>query len=245
MCTLSISQRMSKKINLYISLYEIKDSERKSEIVFCLNKNLYNKYISKIIILNEGFNDPILNNEKIEQVEVDRRPAYCDFLPFMDEHAINIIANCDIWYDHSLGKLKSLRWHRKMVYLLCRREKNGQIFGSAGNAHDSWAFLGKPPALTLANYQMGIPHCEQRLAAVMHDCGYFVLNPSKFIRTWHEHNSAERVYYSTGETYEGSCLIVKPVGQFEIRILYAILWYFKKKKYFFRRFYENGQIFDR
>lgn len=236
---------MTKAINLLISLYNIKDSAREAEIIFCLEKNLSNKYISKIIILNEGFEHPILDNSKLNIIKVDTRPAYSDFLPYMVENAINIIANCDVWYDDTLSKMKSLRWHRKMVYLLCRREKNGQIFGNRGNAHDSWAFWGKPPALKLANFYMGIPHCEQRLAAVMHDCGYFVLNPSKFIRTWHEHKSAERTYYSTGETYEGSCLIVKPVGHFEIRILYAILWYFKKKKYFFRRFYENGQIFDR
>ena len=236
---------MRNKINLLISLYHIEDSERMAEIVFCLNKNLHNKYISTIIILNEGFHHPVLMNEKLKNIKVDSRPAYRDFLPFMEEHSINIIANADIWYDSTLGKLQSLRWHRKIVYLLCRREKDGQIIGVSGNAHDSWAFFGKPPALKLANFYMGIPHCEQRLAAVMHDCGYFVLNPSKFISTWHEHKSEERASYSTGENYDGSCLVVKPANQFEIRLLYAIFWYLKKKKYFYRRFNENGQVFDR
>jgi hypothetical protein len=236
---------MKTKINLLISLYHIEDEERKSEVVYCLSKNLNNKYIATITVLNEGFYHPILNNEKVRNIKADNRPTYSDFLPFMDASAINIIANCDIWYDDTLSKLKSLRWHRKMVYLLCRREKDGQIIGVAGNAHDSWAFFGKPAALRLANFYMGIPHCEQRLAAVMHDCGYFVLNPSKFITTWHEHKSEIRAYYSTGENYDGSCLVVKPANQFEVRLLYAVLWYLKKKKYFYRRYNENGQIFDR
>jgi hypothetical protein len=236
---------MKTKINLLISLYHIEDKERKAEMVYCLNKNLNNKYISTIIVLNEGFCDPILNDEKIRNIKVDKRPAYCDFLPFMDTDALNIIANSDIWYDATLAKLPSLRWHRKMVYLLCRREKDGQIIGVAGNAHDSWAFFGRPAALKLAHFYMGIPHCEQRLAAIMHDCGYFVLNPSKFIRTWHEHKSQTRTYYYSGENYDGSCLIVKPANQLELRVLYAILRYLKKKKYFYRRFNENGQIFDR
>jgi len=231
-------------IHLLISLYQLSDLRRESEILFCLRKNLDNIYVSKIIVLNEGFTNPMLFEQKIQQITINKRPTYRDFIPYMEAGAINIISNADIWFDHTLESLKKLRWHRKLMYVLTRREKNGRLFNVNGNSHDSWIFLGRPKALELADFYLGIPNCEQRLAAVMNDCGYYVLNPSKFIKTWHEHSSSHRAYHETWEKYEGCCLLVKPVGKFEIELLYAVFWYLKRKKYFYRRFNAKNDFID-
>jgi len=230
------------KINLFISLYPIDDFSRVSEIIYCLERNLTNPFISRIFILNEGFKHSSLDNNKVVLINFNKRPMYSDFFAHMIDEELNIISNNDIYFDNSLKELKKLRFHKQLIYIITRREKSGELFNTTGNSHDSWVFLGKPIALKYCNYFLGIPKCEQRMAAIFNDFGYYVLNPSKFINSFHVHNSSERAYLLTGEVYNGCGLLVKPVGRLEIRILYFIFWYLRRKKYFFRRYYENGEV---
>jgi hypothetical protein len=95
-------------ITLYISLYQVKDEQRKNEILSCLNANLINKQINKIVILNEDFEHDNLSSPKIEMIKITKRPFFSDFHSYLKNDSVNIIANNDIRFDNSLKKINYL-----------------------------------------------------------------------------------------------------------------------------------------
>ena len=67
-------------ICLYTTYYKEDNNYRKEELLTCLKKNISNKAISKIIVFNEGDSIAHLAPSKIEEVFIDKRPTYQDFI---------------------------------------------------------------------------------------------------------------------------------------------------------------------
>jgi hypothetical protein len=200
------------KVILYISLYIEKNESRMKEILFSLNKNLQNSYIEKIIVLNEGFEDEILKNKKIVNINRTERPNFSDFYEYLDENAINIIANNDIWFDNSLKKIKWLFVKKGDFLSLTRVEKNGKLFREIhGDSQDAWIFKGVPACLKKCNFYMGRLGCDNKLNFIFYEGGYRVLNPSKYIIANHEHESNERTY-TEDQRLKGIYLLSSPIG---------------------------------
>lgn len=198
-------------ITLYISLFPIDDSDRNQEILSCLESNLRNKYIDRIVILNEGFVHPILNVAKVINIPFDRRPFFCDFQPYLDTDSINIIANCDIRFDSTLKRVQWLFIKNGDLLALTRKEKNGKLLrADLGDAQDAWVFKGKPDCLKFCDFYMGLPGCDGRLNYLFYKGGYRVLNPSKYIHVFHEHLSEAR-NYNDNDRVEGNYLLCKPI----------------------------------
>lgn len=234
------------KINLIISLYNVTKTERYYEFVDCLKRNIDNTKIDKIIVLNEGFDCDLLQNKKISVIEFQKRPSYKDFLPFFETGKINIISNSDIYFDNSLLNLKYLKPKKRKVFVLTRYEKDGILFNKTGNSHDSWVFYGRPLALESCDFYLGIPNCEQRLIAVLSDNDYYILNPSKYIKSYHLHNSQDREYYQSGAIYSGTGLLIKPLGLIGTWLLFAVLRTLRVNNILKRRMYlEDGSVFDK
>ena len=233
------------KINLYISLYDEPEENRLSEFIQCLNLNIRNSYIDRIFVLNEGLSINLLKNEKLTVIDIKERPKYSDFFPYFEDDKINIISNSDIYFDRSLNKIRYLLPKKRKVFLFTRYENNGNLFNKSGNSHDSWLFFGKPLALKYCNYFLGIPNCEQRLAAIFADHDYYVLNPSRFIKTHHLHKNQEREYLRSGALYSGTGLLVKPLGFVGTWLLYMIMRFLRVKGLVKRRTYlHDGSVFD-
>jgi hypothetical protein len=233
-------------MNLFISLYEEKNKNRLDELILCLSHNIENKHISKIVILNEGFSHQILNHKKVLSVEFTKRPHYSDFLKYFVSREINIILNSDIYLDNTLKNLKYLMPKKRKVFVLTRYESTGFLFNRWGNSHDGWIFYDRPKALEFCDFHLGIPNCEQRLAAVMSDNDYYVLNPSLFIKSYHLHNSEKREYLLTKEIYSGVGLLVKPLGFFGTWSFFAILRFLRVNGITRRRTYlEDGSVYDK
>ena len=206
-------------ISLYIYLFPISDSLSRQEILSCIQSNICNSHIDRIVVLNEGFDHPVLNEAKIVNIPFDRRPEFSDFDNYLLEGSINIVANNDIRFDNTLSRIKWLLLKKGDLLSLTRRESDGKLLRvNDGDSQDAWIFLGKPHCLKSCNFFMGLPGCDGRINFIFYNGGYRVLNPSKFIHIYHEHHSLQR-NYDDNDRVEGNYLICKPIHFF------AFHWY--------------------
>jgi hypothetical protein len=222
-------------VTLFISLYHPSEHSREIEIVDCLVNNVSNKYIDKIIILNEGFNHPILLSEKINNILIEERPNFSQFYSYLNKTGINIIANNDIKFDATLDRLKYLFLKKGDMLSLTRHEKNGFLMREKeSDSQDVWVFKGVADCLKAANFKMGQLGCDGRLNFVFYKGGYRVLNPSKFIKVYHEHASLKREYVES-DRLKGPYLLLKPLNLLEFYWDRALLYFINKRRaiYFF------------
>jgi hypothetical protein len=218
------------KITLYISLYPIDSIKRKDDIVRALQYNISNKFIHSIVILNEGFDDPILHSPKIKLVSIKARPVFSTFFDYLNIDSINIIANNDIRFDHSLRYLKLLFLKKADLLSLTRIEKNGQLLRQTeGDTQDAWIFKGKPNCLKQCDFSMGKLGCDTRLNYLFYKGGYRVLNPSKLISIFHEHTPPFSNHLES-ERIEDPYLFTKPVGLWTFHMNRILLYYFIKNR---------------
>ena len=224
-------------VTLFISLYQPSEPSREIEIVECLVNNVSNKYIDKIIILNEGFYHPILLTEKINNIQIEGRPNFSQFYSYLNKTGINIIANNDIKFDFTLGRLKYLFLKKGDMLSLTRHEKNGFLMREKeSDSQDVWMFKGVADCLKTANFQMGQLGCDGRLNFVFYKGGYRVLNPSKFIKVHHEHTSPNREYVES-DRLKGPYLLLKPLNLLGFYWNRSLLYLINKRRAFY--FFDN------
>jgi hypothetical protein len=211
------------KVNLFISLYNISDKVRKEEVLDTLNQNLSNKYIKSIVILNDGLVSDILEHPKVILVNINRRTYFCDYYNYLYQDELNIIANNDIIFQNNIKNLKYLFIGKNDLLALTRTEQDGSLYNKAtGDSQDAWIIFGKPNCLLDCNFSQGILGCDPKLNHIFFKNGYRVLNPSKYIKILHIHQSNFRTY-SIKDRIEGSYLFTKPIGIFEFYIYRYIL----------------------
>lgn len=189
-------------INLFINSFTHNSESRQKEIDLCMHKNYDNSYIDKIIIINRG-----------------ERASYGDFFKIMSQYPkdINIIANLDIYFDQTVKFAKNIK--KMECYALTRWElyQNKVIdFNSRHGrpsppqwSQDAWIFRGAPNpkffdvvdavnSQTRRNekipFSLGIPGCDNKLAAVLREREYVVTNPSLSIKAIHVHETNSRSY---------------------------------------------------
>ena len=106
-------------MNLITTYYTPSNTERLNEINLCLQKNVENKYIKKIILLNNEIfplnflNDPF---KKITQVKISNNESYklkfSDAIKYINEYCkdeICILANSDIYFNETLNKINRFK----------------------------------------------------------------------------------------------------------------------------------------
>lgn len=189
--------------------------ERQKEIKFCLKKNTQLNIFKKIILLNERVytQDELgLNNvemENIKQVNINKRLRYSDVFNFVKNIGFNCyiaFGNSDIFFDTSLLNLrKSCLSNTKAVYSLTRYEydpnekKSVELFAHPECSQDTWIYHtsqlnNTPELLKLSAFNFGRLGCDNRIAYVLHSCGYKNINAPYIIKTYHYHTSMERNY---------------------------------------------------
>lgn len=172
------------KINLFSSYYTVEDPKRQAEIDYCYRNNVANKSIDACYYYDKG------------------RPTYSDFFDWMSDFPddINVLANSDIYFDKTIELAKRLDF--KTAYALTRWEVRGKEIkpfevshngAKAKHSQDVWIFLGAPRVKN-ANFCLGQPGCDNRIAYLMRFSGYRVLNPSLSIRAIHKHKEERRIY---------------------------------------------------
>lgn len=197
-------------INIFMQYFIHPNQNRHKEIRTCLIKNVLNKSISKIYLLNERIymkEELGIDSNKIVQVNIKNRLKYADVFRYINEHSIkgyNIFMNSDIFLDETINNLQKTDIHlNKKMYALLRYEcinldkyKESKLFGPRADSQDTWIihsnFNVTNEECKIFNFEFGKPGCDNKLIYLMKTLGYNVLNEPDFIRTYHLHNTQIR-----------------------------------------------------
>lgn len=204
------------KCNLFINYYTDKSSARQAELDTCIEKNLLNKSINNVVMLctldeiGEIKRKFVKHMDKVVPVIMGKRPTYNDFFYltryFEGPENLNIIANTDIIIPPETVKRAPLYLKNMSTCLALSRWDVGQIMSyefdsihfNRDNSQDTWIFLGYIGHTDGADFSLGVAGCDNRIAYLLHERGYNVLNPSKSLKTYHFHNSGVRNYVEAG-----------------------------------------------
>lgn len=130
------------------------------------------------------------------------QPFFNELFDLCHDNTVNVIANSDIYFDASSAAMILARtdWGR-IAYALSRWDVDSDgkaVLWNHADSQDAWIFGGKPKGID-APFPMGIPGCDNRLAWLIEQAGYTVLNPSLSIHAYHLHNVKWRSYLADPE----------------------------------------------
>lgn len=205
-------------LRLFINYYESDRQERNSELLRALFTNSQSGLFDEIVNLSDT-PAPI---EGCRMIHFKTEPQYKDFFAAIAKIArpgdVSVIANLDIYFDETI--LHTLEMPDGDAYALTRYDIQGGkpvFFNSSSNGADSqdtWIIKGKPKAVKEANFTMGVPGCDNRIAFLLQQAGYNVRNPSLTIKTYHLHQTNYRRQVDGGgnrtmEAVKGKYLLIK------------------------------------
>lgn len=199
---------------LITQYYESDSSKRTREIRQCLDQNIQNPLIDKIILLNESTKGARVTSSKVEQVNNKRRLHYSDVFRYIYEkvppNTLVAFANSDIYFDETLKHLWQVNMKGRFMALLRYDGQPPQLFGPRPDSQDAWivhsdSIKAAPPSC-LPNFEFpfGKNGCDNAIAYEMLRQKFVVVNPALTIRTHHLHASGVR-------TYQRTDVIEKPV----------------------------------
>ena len=190
------------KINLYISLYNEKNSDRQNELHKCLFKNIKNSYIDAIHILLEPNDYEIFKSlagfKKVFVYKIKSRPTYAMYFNIINQvtapNNINIISNTDIYFDSSLLELKEAAINNVLNKNTCIALSHNEAV-KRRDSQDAWVFLGSiDKKIDNSNIMLGIAGCDNVILHEIKKAGYKIINPSLTIKSYHMHSSNKRNY---------------------------------------------------
>lgn len=216
-------------INLLTEFYLDADSQRREELSTCLFKNVFNSRIKSVnlVVSDEQTEQYLMQIPKnidsdLNVIRVEKRPTYNDLFAItqtFDDSGINIISNTDIVFDYEfVDSIRNFDFKAKDILALSRWDYTNTELTCAthykrADSQDCWIKKGAFPQMKDANFTLGIAGCDNRIAAIMFESGFNVLNPSCSIKTYHLHLSGKRNYISNGKIVNrinGKYLLVNP-----------------------------------
>jgi hypothetical protein len=223
---------------LITTFYNEQNIDRRNEFLQALKLNAENTHIRKIYILCESGEEFVRNFSTIvEIIKCENRPKFKDLILFANARSnslLKIIANTDIYFDETLLKVVNLK--NKEVYCLTRwnQDDDGQIqFFPNFKSQDSWFFRDSLPE-NIGDYFMGVPGCDNRLAAEFVANGFKITNPSLSIHSIHLHATERRTYDKVLDRVPGKyayCLPTHLKGDIQ-RASNKKLYFLVRRKYY-------------
>lgn len=186
-------------IYLYQNYYVDPDETRNKELITCLNNNLANANIDRIMLVYEPDKGEIPpEHPKIQAIKSDQRPTFNDFFRLFNLIAqpddISILSNTDIYLPESAIPYIIQGMKPDICMALSRHDHRGDhihLFNQP-DSQDTWIIKGKPKTLELGQFWLGVNGSDNKLAYELDMAGYKVINPAKTIQTIHMHNSNVR-----------------------------------------------------
>ena len=178
-------------VNLYTSFYQDKDPVRQLELLYCLKQNINNPLIDKIYLIVEG-EVIVPKSDKIVLIH-SHRPTYRDFFDLVNNtvyHAnqISIVCNTDIYFNETL-ELLDIQDRQCVALSRWDKKKDGLKLHNERYSQDSWIFKGKLRNVRFADFYLGIPGCDNRIAYELNRAGYRMFNPATKVQSIHYHQS--------------------------------------------------------
>jgi len=161
-------------LRLIFSTHRSKHPPRDDELQTCMRSNLESSLF-----------------DSVECLSSEERPTFKDLFDHCWSGVVNVVANADITFDATIELARSIP--TGSVYALTPVRVDGVKHSSPHRSQDTWIFRGIPSGVQ-ADFQIGIPWCDNRIAFEFTKAGYLVSNPSKTILTTHHHCSNYRTY---------------------------------------------------
>ncbi len=206
---------------LLTGFYLDPSAERQRELVECLRRNVDNAGITEMNVFVEYAANlgplistyPPLASPKVRLVVAGRRVTFRDLFDHANRELAGrrvIIANADIFFDHTLSRLSGYDLSGRLLCLSrwdVGRDGAARLFDSPVS-QDAWIFQAPIRAFPCA-FHLGVPGCDNRLACEASDAGLEVSNPSRSVRAHHLHLSGVR-RYTPGHGLPGPTRAVAP-----------------------------------
>eukprot|EP01112_Ceratiomyxa_fruticulosa_P011304 TRINITY_DN3058_c0_g1_i2.p1 TRINITY_DN3058_c0_g1~~TRINITY_DN3058_c0_g1_i2.p1 ORF type:complete len:426 (-),score=57.11 TRINITY_DN3058_c0_g1_i2:210-1388(-) len=229
-----------KRIAILTQYYQDASDERQLEIDMTLTYNLANVFVDEVHVFLE---DPTLeeqinirfNSGKLHLILPEppkasgssspskppsSRLSYSTAIDYANNNLTDylvILANSDIYFDHTLRALYTGNFEDKILALSRYDIKaDGSIsfnLFTAPISQDAWIFLSplsRGVSLESLNFSIGLPGCDNRVSYEIRKGGYQLINPCQTVVARHFHTSKRRSY-SSKDTVKGNYLPVPPI----------------------------------
>ena len=192
-------------INVFFPYYQCGDVQRQLEIDLCLQKNIDNEHIDRLLVMIDDGSDFTITNSKVTLIRLDKRPTYKYWLEKTHEltlTGISILCNSDIYFDDSLIEVKKVMCQKQSFIALSRWELLGGEITMHPNPHwsqDVWAVRCDDEytdeMLHQLAFPMGVPRCDNKIAYLFAIYGWKVFNPCAVLKSMHVHETQLRTYH--------------------------------------------------
>jgi hypothetical protein len=223
------------KLSLFLQWHQPKGCYRLAEYFYCLRRNLGSSYVSHVYLMipsNEaftidGYEDLLPNRHKLRiyAVETDRI-SYRDWLrlvldlPEINDGDIIGLINTDCFVlDSSLNDM-FVALDPDMFLCISRHEyfEKGCLHEAPHLSQDAWITKYNHSKISLladqANIKLGKPGCDNRIAYILRENGYNLVNPCLTVNISHVHRNRSREYTEKDRIY-GSYCFVSPSNEYE------------------------------
>jgi FkbM family methyltransferase len=203
---------------LLTGFYRDSDESRHGELVTCLQRNLDNCLLNEIHLFIEDSIEPAAlsifhSSTKIRLINHGRRVKFQELFAYANKRLIGqrvIIANADIFFDHTLARLDGYNLSDKLLSLSRWdvQPDGSLIFFDHPSSQDAWIFQ-TPIRDFPCDFYLGVPGCDNRLAWEAEHAGLAIANPGRSIMAQHLHLSGIH-RYSERERYSGPTKSLPP-----------------------------------
>ena len=170
-----------------------------------LSRNLLNDAISDVYLINEVEYDfsSLANSEKITQFVIGNRLKFSDAFRVANERLAGrrvIVANADIYFDESLRAVQqSSKLTPSTVLALSKWTPEGSslTLPIRADSQDAWIFQTpmNENVITQSDFFFGAPRCDNRLAKILVDAGYKVINPAFVVHAIEKDERSRKALY--------------------------------------------------
>jgi len=172
-------------MNYYVEYWDCGNEERNKEVIDCINKNIKLNIFKNIFIFSKSKENrlqlPVINCERVTY----------QFIFDNCINGVNIFANSDMEFDETINLANNIKSDE--FYALTRYEDNMLLHKhddpyKGYDSQDVWIWRDSCK-IKNANFFLGLPGCDNKIAFIAESYGYNVKNPSKSIKTYHRHKT--------------------------------------------------------
>lgn len=224
------SLRLPEQLWLIQQYYEPGKPKRARELKKCLDENLKNPCVDRIILLNEtDLLNKLPTSPKIHQVILGHRMTYADVIRYIKDEVptdtLVAFANADIYLTETWNQLWSIKMKDTFLSLLRYEEpkdqsqgEQPQLFGPRPDSQDTWVLLSDSVKdrdwadYKSLEFQFGRSGCDNAINVEMLRKRFIVANPALSLQTLHCHGSEYRTYNPEDVVEKPLFLYLDPTG---------------------------------
>lgn len=211
---------------LFVEFFQNENLYRRSEVKYCIDCNINCNIFDRVYIIGKNFENTFLtpiNSTKtsVHLISLSSRCTFKKMYQIINEVCkpddIAVISNNDIYFDNTIELCRTFNLTNYFLALLRRdvnKDNTSQLFeydindcfgrkGHRGDSQDVW--IAKTPIRIPNNsdFFFGIPGCDNRIAYLMEEQNYKVVNPCYDINIYHLHLSNKRNYIQGKDIVNG------------------------------------------